>query len=199
MLACHPRIGLRRLVSIHAAAAPGIYTNHTLKGTVMRNLALPLVLLCAACSSTFTPPAQVSLQSPIVVGATVPAAAPAPTDPLAKLAAFTLADLQAADVDAIAQTPPDTTSDQCYKFLIQILPTIKVPGSGQTVGAIMAFQKLRDLQNGVTASNGTLKSLNLACAPLVISTQTTINQLGLIAGGTAITASTGLPLLAPLP
>ena len=44
--------------------------------------------------------------------------------------------------------------------------------------------------------NGPLASLNVACAPLIVDTQNTLIQLGIIGGG--VVASTGitLPLLA---
>ena len=156
---------------------------------------LAVSLALGACSSA----PQVTVQPPVVVtaAATQPAA-PAPSDPLAQLRAFTLADLTAASADAKAQTPPDITASQCYDFLAKNLPTLPSFAPGQTVGAVMAFQKLRDLQNGATSQNGFLKSLNLACAPLVIDTQTVINKLALIGAGSAATAGAATPLLAPL-
>jgi len=152
---------------------------------------LAVALALGACSSA----PQVTIQPPV---AATQAAVPAPSDPLAQLRAFTLADLTAASADAKAQTPPDITASQCYDFLAKNLPTLPSFAPGQTVGAVMAFQKLRDLQNGVTSQNGFLKSLNLACAPLVIDTQTVINKLALIGAGSAATAGAATPLLAPL-
>jgi hypothetical protein len=110
-----------------------------------------------------------------------------------------LADLQAANADALAQTPPDTTSSQCYAFLINVIPTLPNFSASKPVGAIMAFQKLRDLKNGATNSSGVLKSLNLACAPLVIDVQTTVNLLAVQLGGAAAGASVGIPALPVLP
>lgn len=168
----------------------------------MRYLAVAAVALLAACSSNNAPApgASVTISSAgVSTTPSAPATPAAPTDPLAKLAAFTLSDLVAADTDAKAQTPPDTTASQCYDFLIALIPTIQPPSGVTQVGAILAFQRLRDLKAGVTSSNGTLKSLNLACAPLVVDTQTTINLLVGAAGGTAAAATVGLPLLAPLP
>ena len=156
-------------------------------------VALIAALTLAACAGQ-TP--QVSVQSPVVVTSGATAAAPAaPQSQLAQLQAFTLADLKAANADALAQTPPDQTSSQCYSFLIGFIPTLPTLQQGQQVGAILAFQKVRDLQNGVTSSGGALKSLNLACAALVISAQATLNQLALIAGGTAAGASVGAPIV----
>jgi Prokaryotic membrane lipoprotein lipid attachment site len=157
----------------------------------------------AGCSSTSSTPSLTISSAGITTSSTpLPGASAAgpsgPTDPLAQLAAFTLADLQAADADAKAQTPPDVTASQCYDFLIAVIPTIQLPNGAQTVGAVMAFQRLRDINNGIGASGGIMKSLNLACAPLVIDTQTTVNRLVAIGGGVAAGASVGLPLL-PLP
>jgi hypothetical protein len=138
-----------------------------------RYIPIILALGLAACAGTAT----VSTGGP----------APVSTPAVQSLAQFTIADLMAASADAKAQTPPDITASQCYDFLIAFLPTIQLPGSGQTVGAILVFQKGRDLINGATGINGQLKSLNLACAPLVIDTQTTINKLLLLGGGAVAT------------
>lgn len=143
------------------------------------------VLTLAACSSL----PQNQLDHPSVSVSVSPAVivAPAPkkADPLSQLSAFTLADLQAASADAHAQTPPDVTAYQCYDYLIALVPTITPPGQVPTMGAILIFQKNRDLANGLSTANSQLKSLNLACAPLVIDTQTLINRLALIGAGTA--------------
>lgn len=136
------------------------------------------ILALGACAQTAPPP--VATVTPVSAGS---ASGSAPADPLAGLKAFTLADLAAASADAKAQTPPDLTASQCYDFLIATLPGLPSFTPGQTVGAVVAFQKLRDLNNGATAVNGVLKSLNLACAPLVIDTQTTINKLILMGAG----------------
>lgn len=160
----------------------------------MRPYLIALALGCGfaitACSSA--PP--IATGAPVSLLPSAAATAPAaPADPLAKLAAFTLADLQAASADAKAQTPPDTTASQCYDYLIQVIPTIQLPGVGSTVGAFVAFQKLRDLNAGLSGQKAGLKAMNLACAPLVIDTQTTVNKLLLIGGGAA-----GLPGLGGL-
>ena len=164
----------------------------------MNRFAIVSATLLAATlgACTGNPPPQVTLQNPVVVTPPAATATTAPTtnDPLAQLAAFTLADLQSADADAKAQNPPDVTASQCYDYLLAVIPTIKLPGLN-TVGAILAFQRGRDLANGLNASQGRLKSLNLACAPLVIDAQTTLNKLIAVGGGTAVSASVGLPLL----
>ncbi len=142
-------------------------------------------LLCASCAGAPAP----------VVG---PVPAPAPAS-VAGLAAFTVADLQAASADAKAQTPPDVTAAQCYDFLASVVPTLQLPSGQQTVGAFVAFQKARDLANGATATNGALKNLNLACAPLVIDTQTVINKLLLLGAGVAATGGALAPFAGALP
>lgn len=140
-----------------------------------------LALALAGCTATAT--------------VSTPGTAPATQS----LAQFTVADLAAASTDAKAQTPPDVTAAQCYDFLAAFIPTIQLPGSGQTVGAILAFQKGRDLVNGAGNVNGQLKSLNLACAPLVIDTQTTINKLLLIGAGIGATGGAAAPFVGLVP
>lgn len=158
----------------------------------MNRILLVLVALSLAACAGQTP--AVSLQSPVTVTASAPA-----QDPLAQLQAFTVADLQAASADAKAQTPPDTTASQCYDFLAVALPKLQGPQTGKTVGAVLAFQKLRDLHNGATSQSGALKNLNLACAPLVIDTQSVINKLILIGAGSAATGGAAAPFLNMLP
>lgn len=148
-----------------------------------------LALLCVACANP--PPPQPPVPP---AGLSVTKSAPAKaSDPLSQLSAFTLADLQAASADAHAQVPPDVTAYQCYDYLIQVLPTLTPPGQTPTLGAILLFQKNRDLANSVGAANGQLRSLNLACAPLVIDTQTLVNKLLAVGGG----AAAGIGALVP--
>lgn len=157
----------------------------------------PACLLAASCTATTVAPAPVTGITPTPIAA-APAAVQA--DPLKSLADFTIADLQAASADAKAQTPPDTTAAQCYDFLIITIPTLKAAGSATgTVGAILVFQKARDLASGTINPNGLLKQLNLACAPLVIDAQTVVNRLLLIGAGTAASGGTLGPLLQAIP
>jgi hypothetical protein len=62
----------------------------------------------------------------------------------------------------------------------------------------VAFQKARDAKTMLAelqAPNGPLSSLNIACAPLVMSVQNTLIQLGIISGAVVgVTASGGLAL-----
>ena len=133
--------------------------------------------------------------------ATPPSGGPTATqsDPFAAIKTFTLTDLKAASADAHAQSPPDQTAYQCYDFLISWLPTLPSYQPGQAIGAITVFQKGRDLVGGASATQGALTKLNLACAPLVISVQTTLTNLGLMAAGTAATGGALAPLGGLLP
>ncbi len=148
-----------------------------------------LSLLCAACAGQ---PATVA--GPGTSAVSVASA----SNPLRTLADFTVADLQAASIDAKAQTPPDTAASQCYDYLASVVPTLKAPAADQP-GAFLAFQKARDLANGVTASDGLLKTLNLACAPLVIDTQTVVSRLLAVGAGVAAARAAAAPLAAALP
>lgn len=129
-------------------------------------------------------------------GAPTSSSAATSPDPLTGLRNFTIADLQAASADAKAQTPPDVTASQCYDFLAANLPTLPGVQPGQTVGAILAFQKARDVVNGATQQSGFLKALNLACAPLVNDVNLTLAKLGILAGGVAATGGAIAPVAA---
>jgi hypothetical protein len=147
-------------------------------------LALPLLSACSGQVQVSAP----ATTSPIVTS----------TDPLAQLKAFTLSDLTAATADAHATG--DQTAYQCYDYLITWLPTLPSFTPATNVGAVLAFQKLRDLNASANNVQNSLKPLNLACAPLVIDTQTTINKLISIAGGAAATGGiTGILPVLPLP
>lgn len=111
---------------------------------------------------------------------------------LSDLAKFTVADLQAADADAVANN--DAVAHACYPALEQFVQSL--PTSGGTVaGAFSAFQKTRDLANGVKAGLPTY--LKIGCAPLVMDEQQLINQLALIGAGAA--ATSGATLVVPVP
>lgn len=116
---------------------------------------------------------------------TNPAPSPIQTD-ITALANFTLADLKTASLDAHAHG--DQTAYQCYDYLIVTVPTITPATPTGTVGAVVLFQQGRDLANGINPNSGVMSGLNLACAPLVISTQTVINQLVATMGGVAAAA-----------
>ena len=102
-------------------------------------------------------------------------------NPAAALQQFTLTDVQNALTDATANH--DVVAANCYTALEAAIkaqaPATAVPVSG----VLSAFQKLRDLQQGVQVG---LPALNIPCAPLVLSTQQTLLRLGLGAGTVAI-------------
>lgn len=164
----------------------------------MRHLFVAAIALFALGACAQTPAPVAATPAPSVTTATSAVPAPAPTDPLSGLRAFTIADLQAASADAKAQTPPDTTSAMCWDFLAANLPTLPTFQPGAPVGAVLAFQKLRDLANGTVSQNGFLKQMNIACAPVVIDTQTTVNKLILLGAGGAVTGGTLAPALGGL-
>lgn len=121
----------------------------------------------------------------------------APSDPISVLSSFTVADLQAASVDAHANNDP-AHSWTCWDYLAAQVSALKPAGTMPTVGAFLAFQKARDLANGVQSANGALAGLNVACAPVVIDTQSTLNKLALLAAGTAATGGALAPALGGL-
>lgn len=103
------------------------------------------------------------------------------TSPVAALQQFTLTDAQNALADA--QANHDTVAANCYVALAAAIkaqaPATAVPVSG----VLSAFQKLRDLQQGVQVG---LPALNIPCAPLVLDTQQTLLKLGLGVGAAAV-------------
>ena len=109
-----------------------------------------------------------------------------------QLSEFTVADLAAADADAVAAG--DVLAHACYPALAAYVQTLqaKFPGTA-TVGVATAFQRGRDLAKGV--KGGIPVELQLGCAPLVMDATTDVRQflirLGTVVGG----ASVGVPLL----
>ena len=158
-------------------------------------LAVALALALAACQSA--PPATSTAAPGSAVTSPLPGASAAAPSALAGFAAFTVADLQAASADAHAANDP-AHSWTCWDYLAANLPTLQLPSGQQTVGAFLAFQKARDLANGAVSSNGLLAGLNLACAPVVIDTQTTVNKLLLLGAGVASTGGALAPAAAGL-
>ena len=163
-----------------------------------------LAILCCTLTVTAADAATVK-PKPVHVAQTVGKAPPTPTPaPVAKktisqtaaaanplsvlqgLAQFTITDLQAALADANAQTPPDTTAAMCYTELLTVLNGNSSLNLLPTeLGAFEILQKARDLQSltaNLQSNNGPLSMLNVACAPLVISVQNTLIQLGILGG-----------------
>lgn len=121
-------------------------------------------------------------------------------NPISVIQTFTAADIQAALDDANANG--DTVSAQCWAALLPIVQT----GIGNPLpaglGAFQALQKARDLQRlagSINAPGGPMDKLNTACAPVILSTQNTLIQLGIIGGGVALAGGTGGLTLPTLP
>jgi hypothetical protein len=109
-------------------------------------------------------------------------------NPVLVIQQFTLTDLQAALADAQAQNPPDTVAATCYQALITLVGSPATNPLPAGPGAFQLFQKARDLKNLVAAMqspNGPLTGLNVACAPLIMDSQTTLIKLGVIGGAVA--------------
>ena len=73
-------------------------------------------------------------------------AAQVQTNPLLLLQKFSLADLQAALLDAQAQTPPDATSIPCYQALITLVGSPINSPLPTSPGLFLALQKARDVK-----------------------------------------------------
>ena len=134
-----------------------------------------------------------------------PVAAPVPkgklsqaqalANPLAILQQVSVADLQAALADATAKN--DATSIPCWTALLaaaqeqQTTPTLPV-------GVFSAIQQARDLKvaaASITAPNGPLAQLNIACAPLLMDINNTLLVLGISTGIVVGTGGLSLPAL----
>ena len=94
------------------------------------------------------------------------------------VAAFTLADLQAADAAALANN--DVVADTCYKALLPVIEAqnTALTSAGALPGAISLFQAGRNLQ---TATGGS-GAIGVACAPLMAQTQGSVLDLGKLFG-----------------
>lgn len=128
-------------------------------------------------------------------------------NPLAVIQQFTATDLNNALADANAQTPPDTVAAACYTALLTVVNNPINNPLPNAPGAFLLFQKGRDLQAllaNLQSPTGPLAPINTACAPLVLSAQNTLIQLGIIGGGVTAVAATGgagltaMPLLSQL-
>lgn len=145
----------------------------------MRNLTATVALLAlVGCASQS--PAQSS------------APAPALSDQLQKIAAFTLADLAAADADAVAHG--DVIAHACYPALEKFVSGLPSP-TGTVAGAFAAFQKARDLGNQAQA--GVPSYLTIGCAPMVVDTQTLLAKLAGIGAGSAALSGAVFPIVVP--
>lgn len=150
--------------------------------------ALCLALCLMACATSNAAPAPPPLPS---AGGT-PTPAPAAADPLSQLATFTIADLQAADADAVANG--DAIAHACYPALIAFIQSLPNANSGTTVsGAFSAFQKARDFRNRV--NQGVPTSLLMGCGPLVTQVR---GDILVLLGRLGVGGVTGAAVLGPL-
>lgn len=153
----------------------------------------------------------IALVSPALAQPKTKAAAPASgkltitqaqQNPLAVIQQFTAADLNNALTDANAQNPPDTVAAACYTALLTVVNSPINNPLPSSPGAFLLFQKGRDLQAllaNLQSPTGPLASVNTACAPLILSAQNTLIQLGIINGGIAAVAATGGAALTAFP
>lgn len=154
-------------------------------------------LICANCSGV---DANVKAAQAPVTTTTTDASGVSTTvtvkpDPVQVAVNFKVADLQAAEKMALAQTPPDTTAARCYEALIPFVQQVstKLTAPSQIAGGFSAFQAAR---NGSTLVKeglaGTLipPEINDACAPLVLDAAATLLMLearaGLVAASFAV-------------
>lgn len=140
-------------------------------------LATFLLFVLAACSSaqpSSTAPQPASVQ-----------------DALGKISQFTVADLQAADADAVAHN--DAIAHACYPPLIKFVQSLQGP-NGTVAGAFSAFQAARDIRLGV--QSGLPVDLKLGCSALVQDETQLLIKLGLIGAG-ASTLAPLAPVLLP--
>lgn len=126
----------------------------------------------------------------------------AQANPLAVVQGFTVADLQAALVDANGQNPPDQAAANCYSALIPLVQSGVANPFPAGLGAFQLLQKARDAKAALAnlqSPSGPLTAINIACAPLVLDAQNTLIQLGIVGGVVAATGGAGITLPALLP
>jgi hypothetical protein len=170
--------------------------------------AMALLALCVLSGILiFAAPAMAESKVPLpkpkpAAASASPTVAQAQQNPLLVLQQFTVEDLNAALADAEAQTPPDTTSANCYKALIPFVQQQTQNPLPAGAGIFQALQKARDAKAylaNIQSPTGPLAGLNQACAPLVLDVQNTLLTLGVQVGvlanpaGGAAAAVAGLP------
>jgi hypothetical protein len=116
--------------------------------------------------------------STMALTANVKAAQSAP-NPLAGLAAFTIADLQAADATAVAGG--DLAGHACYPVLVQVIQQVqaqqKATGTAPA-GPISLFEAARVLvKTGPGSVQGLAQQVNVGCAALFVDSQVTIANI----------------------
>lgn len=107
------------------------------------------------------------------------AADPTGKNALAQIAAFKVADLQAAAARAKAGNDP--AGAQCYTGLLTVIGQAQaaVTAQGGFAGPIDTFEGARILANqGPGQANGVAQQINMACAALFVDAQATLVRLG---------------------
>ena len=164
--------------------------------------AITLALFAVSTPAMAAPKAKAKAETTTVVPKGKLTATQVQTNPLALLQQFTASDLTAALADAQAQTPPDTTSAQCYTALLALVNSPLTNPLPSQLGIFLALQKARDAQaflSNLQSPNGPLSSLNIACAPLVLNVNATLLALGVTTGLVVGTGGIALPALPALP
>jgi hypothetical protein len=167
-----------------ALATPALAQSSRIGGAVPLPRAKP-----AAASTATATPAKTLTQAQVQ------------QNPFAMLQQFSAADLTAALADANAQTPPDTTSAQCYTALLALVNSPLNSPLPAGPGAFQLLQKARDMKAflaNIQSPNGPLSQLNLACAPLILDVNATLLGLGVQTGIVAATGGVALPALPAL-
>lgn len=166
---------------------------------VVRHAAVPLPRPRAAGLEAY---AAGAVATPAVKPGTLTTTA-AETNPIQLLQKFSVDDLNAALADAQAQSPPDTTSINCYTALIPIVQSNIANPLPAGPGVFQLAQKVRDfkaLTANLQSPTGPLASLNQACAAWVLDGVNTFIGLGAKVGLVAGTGGLGgaLPALGGL-
>ena len=104
---------------------------------------------------------------------------------LSDLQQFTLADLNQALADANAHN--DQAASQCYSTLIAVINEGLPDLPPKPIGAISAFQALRDIiGQGPGKADAIAKRINLGCAALFVDANFTLAKLLAIGAGSVI-------------
>jgi hypothetical protein len=173
------------VMALAALSIPATAQTSRITGTVPTPKPRPAA---AGAATTATPGAKLT-------------AAAVQQNPVALLQQFSAADLTAALADANAQTPPDTTSAQCYTALLSLVNSPINSPLPAGPGAFQLLQKGRDLQaflSNLQSPSGPLSQLNIACAPLEMSVNATLLALGVSTGLVVGTGGLALPALPAL-
>ena len=137
-------------------------------------LAVAAVLGLSACASSGTTPTNPVSQF---------------NQALAQIGTFTIADLQAADAEAVAAN--DVEAHACFPALVQFVQSFPVANGTQTIsGAFSAFEAARitriQVQGAVSA--GVPTYLKMGCSALVLDEQTFVLKLAALAGVASVAA-----------